>query len=188
VVNGGQFGIINVAQFVTGAQFGILNVAEDVAGAPIGFVSIVKHGQHHLALWGSDTADLNLGVKLGNQHVYSLFTVGTERLTEDRRLFAGFGLGVHIPKRQVFFNIEALTLGIKEAGTWPDDLHMLHKGRMGMGWRLAPRFSVVGGATVNVYTSRLNDGADFAERMWYHGKENSTWVRVWPGLFFGFQI
>ncbi len=186
--HGGQFGLINIARSVKGTQIGFLNIAHYVKGAPIGVVSFVKQGRHNLALWRSDTADFNFGIKLGNQHVYSILAGGRETLGETERRFFGLGLGVHIPRGNQFVNFDLLTSGIEEGGRDTEKLHMLHKARFGLGWQLAGRFALVGGATVNVFTSRLNDGSDFAEDTWHDSLHNGTWVKVWPGFFLGVQI
>ncbi len=186
--NGGQFGLINIAQNVRGVQIGLLNIAEDVSGAPIGLLSFVKHGRQNLALWGSDTADLNIGIKLGSRYVYSLIAGGPESLENSDRWFLGVGLGVHIPSGHKFVDVDLSTFGIGENGRDDEDLHQLSKARVSLGWQIAPHFALVGGMSLNVFTSNFNDGSDFAKGTWYDGKRDGTWVKVWPGFSLGIQL
>ena len=188
VANGSQIGLINVARSVKGAQIGLVNVAEDVVGAPIGLVSLVRHGRHNLAAWGSDTGRFNIGIKLGNRTVQSILMYGRENGEDDSRSFAGFGLSLHLDHEPYFSNIDVITMGIDEHGVDEEDVHLLHQGRIGFGWQAASRFAIIAGISVNVYTSRYSNGDEFTEGTWYDGYNNDTWVRVWPGYYLGIQI
>jgi hypothetical protein len=195
---GCQLGVINVARRVNGAQIGVINVAEEVRGAPIGLMSLVRRGRHNATVWGSDTAVSTLGFKIGNEHVYSIFAAGVETLDDqdtDERRFYGLGLGVHLPYRYLFADMDLVSYYIDEADDEPadsddedEDLHLLNKARLCCGWQIAPRLAVYGGATINAFTSQRNDGADLTTRTWYDRKEGDTWIKVWPGFFFGVQI
>jgi hypothetical protein len=191
---GTQIGVVNVGGSVTGAQIGVVNVAGQVSGAPVGVISLVQHGQQNVTAWTSDTGAAMLGVKLGNDRVYSILCGGTEEVGGDRH-YAGFGLGVNLPLRQsVFGTLELLSQYIYEDKD-PDldvpneDLHLLNQARVGLGWQIARRLALIGGPTVNVFTSGRNDGASLAGgHTWYAEQSGDTWVRVWPGFFFGIQI
>ena len=191
--DGAQIGVINVARRVHGAQVGVINVANEVCGAPVGVLSLVRRGRHQLAAGSSDISSLNVGIKLGNRHVYSILAVGGESLDDRDRRFGGCGLGVEMPYRRVFGQIEAVTYDIGEprrTGDHHDDgLHLLNRATFGLGWQAAPRFAVVGGLAVNVLTSKRNEGGDLIGRpLWYADRRGPTFLRIWPGFFVGLQI
>ncbi|MBN1425494.1 caspase family protein [Candidatus Fermentibacteria bacterium] len=186
--NGCQLGLVNVAGSVRGTQVGIINVANSVSGAPIGLINYVRDGRRNLTLWAGDVPDLGFGVKLGNQYAYSLLHAAGDWVEGRDRLLLGAGLGAHIPVRGHFATVEALSSVVLDDGRWPDRLHMLHTARIGMGLHLFRPVSLVGGATFNVYTSRLNDGRGFAKGTWYDGHPRNTWVKAWPGFYLGLQL
>ncbi len=192
---GAQIGVVNVARTVSGAQIGVLNVAQDVAGAPVGVLSLVQRGRHRPAVWHTDAGGPMVGVQLGNRSIYSIFAGGVESPGENERWLAGFGWGAHVPlSGSVFGTVEALSYYIFEDEREGDqrsdrDLHLLNKGRVGFGWRIAPRLALTAGATVNVFTSRRNDGGDLVGGdLWHDEKSDRTWVRVWPGYYVGIQF
>ncbi len=191
---GAQIGVVNVAGSVRGTQIGVVNAARRVDGAPVGIVNLIQHGRQNLAVWTADTGDAMLGVKLGNERAYSVLCCGTEQVG-GRRHYAGLGLGLHVPVRhRAFGTFDLLSQYIFEekdpAQEAPnEDLHMLHLARLGLGWQVSPRFAVVGGPTVNVYTSGRQDGADLVgSHTWHSERSGDTWVSVWPGFFLAIQI
>lgn len=191
--DGAQVGVVNVARRVQGAQIGVINVANEVSGAPVGVLSLVRRGRHQLAVGSSDVSPLNVGIKLGNEHVYSVLAVGGESTDDRDRRFGGCGLGVEMPFRRFFGQIEAVAYDIGEprrAGDHSDDgLHILNRATFGLGWQAAPRLAVVGGLAVNVFTSKRNEGGDLIGLpIWYADRQGPTFTRVWPGFFLGVQI
>ena len=98
-VDGAQIGVVNVARKVRGLQLGVVNVGESVSGASVGVLSIIGDGYHDLALWGSDHAAHQPGLKLGSQHVYTLLGGGIGRsdaTTTGPCYGLHAGLGVHV--------------------------------------------------------------------------------------------
>ncbi|MCU0611607.1 MAG: hypothetical protein MUE60_07450, partial [Candidatus Eisenbacteria bacterium] len=186
--NGCQLGLVNVARSVRGTQIGVLNVANTVSGAPLGLLSYVRDGRHNITVWTGGAPDLGVGVKLGNQYAYSLLHVGGDWTHGTDRLLLGAGLGAHIPLRGPFANIEALSSIVLDGGRWPDGLNALHTLRMGLGVNLVGPLALVGGATLNVYTSRLSDGEGFASGTWHDSRKGGTWVKAWPGFYLGLQL
>jgi hypothetical protein len=191
---GAQIGVVNVARKVRGAQVGLINVADEVSGAPVGMVSLVRRGRHQIAAWSSDTSPFNVGLELGNQHVYSILAAGAKSSeTKDRR-FAGCGLGLEIPFGRFFGQVEAVSYQIFEPTRALDrkdgDLHLLNKGTLGFGWQAAPRFALVGGMSVNVFTSQRGDGDRLVggRASWHTDRNGPTFVRVWPGFYLGARI
>jgi hypothetical protein len=189
-VTGSQVGLINIGGKVRGTQIGLVNLSEDV-DAPVGLISLVKNGQQHLELWGSDSAPLNLGFKLGSRHVYTLLTAGYQPEGETDRWMVGLGLGGHIPLGQRFYiDADVVSWHVNDDEAWTDELNMLNKLRVVGGYRLHDRFAVFAGATFNVLATRVDDGSDFGlitgRRL--TSESNETTVRIWPGFLAGLRI
>ena len=191
-VTGSQIGLINIGGRVRGTQIGLLNLAED-ADAPVGLLSLSKEGQHHVELWGSDTAPLNVGAKLGGRYVYTLLTAGYQPQggEETDRWMLGIGLGGHLPLSQRFYiDTDVVAWHVNNDESWTEELNMLAKLRVVGGYRIHDHFAVFAGATLNALVTRVDDGADFGL---FSGRRVSadsdeTTVRVWPGFVAGLRI
>ncbi|GHG86646.1 hypothetical protein [Comamonas sp. JC664] len=159
-VDGAQVGIVNIAGKVSGAQVGLLNVAGHSEGEAVGLLSFVGGGQANLAVWSSDVALANVGVKLGGRHVYSLFTVGySPSIDQDRRRYVmGAGLGGHIPAGRFFVDVDLVGSTLHEKNLFEDTHHVLGQLRLMAGWQVARHFAVFGGVSANTLVSW--DGRD----------------------------
>jgi hypothetical protein len=103
----------------------------------------------------------------------------------------GLGLGGHIPLSPRFFlETDAVAWHINDDEAWTDELNIVSKLRVIGGYRVARHFSVFAGATLNVLTTRVDDGADFGlvRGRRVTGDDAETTVRIWPGFVAGFQI
>lgn len=202
---GTQIGVLNIAGHVEGTQIGVLNVSGRMSGVPIGLINFVKDNPLHLQLWGSDTEALNLGIRIGSRHAYSLLMVGLHpdvdrwgsrsgRYGGDSgRGSFGFGIGGHIPLRnRLFLNVDALVRPVFYTDDWDDwwvhEHNLLHKLRVAVGWEQQKWFSVFGGISLNILASDRFDTSDFSS-VWnrVYRKEDVT-IRVWPGIFAGVQF
>jgi len=189
-VDGAQIGIVNVARRVRGAQIGIVNVAQD-SSAPVGLVSLVRDGQHHVGLWSSDSAPVNLGVKLGGRYVYGLVTAGYEQSDNKKRWLTGVGIGGHVPLGERFFlEPELLQSHVNEGLTWSDTKNELTTLRLIGGFRAQRHLSFFAGPTFNLLVTKVGHGEGFGL---IHGTRitsagSATTMRVWPGFAAGFQI
>ncbi len=193
-VDGAQVGIVNIAGKVSGAQVGLLNVAGESDGEAVGLLSFVGGGQANLAVWGSDVALANVGVKLGGRHVYSLFTVGySPSIDQDRRRYVmGAGLGGHIPAGRFFVDVDLVGSTLHEKNLFEDTHHVLGQLRLMAGWQVARHFAVFGGVSANTLVSwggrdewrELGIGPEWRQV----SDGGRTVVRTWPGLLAGVQI
>ncbi|MCE9668975.1 hypothetical protein LY474_14275 [Myxococcus stipitatus] len=195
-VKGAQVGIVNVAGSVEGAQVGIVNVSGRTDGEAVGLLSLIGNGQANLQLWSSDVALTNVGVKLGGQHLYTMFTLGfTPPIDGERRRYAvGAGLGGHIPAGRLFFDIDVMGSSLSANRLFDygdeDSKHILGQLRLMAGWQLARRLAVFGGVTANTLVTW--DGSDPWKELGIgpEWKETSgrTIIRTWPGVLAGIQI
>ena len=119
-LHGAQIGVVNVARHARGLQLGVVNVAED-STASLGVLNLIKHGEHHLELWGSETIPLALSAKLGGRRCYGILTAGMNPGTDRLRSAYGAGLGVHTPLGRAFVDVDAMSLSVHRG----DELHEL---------------------------------------------------------------
>ncbi len=188
---GAQIGVVNIAKEIHGTQIGVVNVADKVDGAPIGLLNFIRQGRHNLSVWGGSAPAATAGLKLGSDRFYSILAAGYdgESAADKGRRYYGLGIGTHIPSGRSFAEVEFLGFHIDEMHDRDDDkAHLLTQLRLGIGWQFAPRFAIIGGASVNTFISERDDGAAFAKGTWYDEKDGDTWVRMWPSVFFGIQI
>ena len=107
------------------------------------------------------------------------------------RWMVGLGLGGHIPLGNRFYlETDAVAWQINDDEGWTDALNILSKVRLLGGSKVARHFSVFAGATLNVLTTRVDDGADFGL---FRGRRVSdddaeTAVCIWPGFVAGLRI
>jgi hypothetical protein len=175
---------------VEGVQFGVVNYAED-ADAPIGILSIVKNGQHHLDIWGSDAVPVAMAARIGGRYVYNLFALGVNPVGDETKWMFGLGIGGHIPLmgETVFLDIDALGWHVNEGhDEWTTDLNVLSQLRVTAGYRFAERFAIFGGVTANVLTSRVSDGSDWRLGSVLSETHDDIRIEAWPGFLLGLRI
>lgn len=189
-VAGAQIGLVNVARRVKGAQIGLVNVAED-STVPVGVVNAIRHGQHHLDVWGSESTPLAVGLKLGGRHVYSVLAAGFEASDGKRRWMAGLGIGGHVPVgERTYLEPELLGWHVNEGQAWSTDLNTLASLRLIGGHRVHAALSVFVGPTLNLLVTEVGDGEGFGliRGTRLTSERSATSVRVWPGFVAGLRI
>jgi hypothetical protein len=75
-----QMGLVNIGGEGRGAQIGLVNISQNEGVVPIGLVNIVKGGIMHPAVYYDDMELINFSFMSGSRHIYSLFSVGTQRI------------------------------------------------------------------------------------------------------------
>jgi len=191
-VTGSQIGLINIGGRVRGAQIGLLNLAGE-ADAPVGLLSLVKDGQHHVELWGGDTAPLNVGAKLGGRYVYTILAAGYQPQAGEGtdRWMVGLGLGGHVPLPGRFYlDADIISWQVNNGEAWTDELNLLNQLRVVGGYRIHDHFALFAGATLNALVTRVDDGSDFGllSGRRVNADSDETAVRVWPGFVAGLRI
>ncbi len=143
-VEGAQIGVVNVARKVDGLQLGVVNVATEsnAKGAPIGLLSWAPDGRRSLEAWVAETIQGRLGLKLGSQRFYTLLAVGAS----NNYLAAGAGLGVHLPARGFYIDIDLTNYEVLDTEfDRPDGIDDMVEARIMAGVPLSIGFAVFGG-------------------------------------------
>lgn len=201
-IDGVQIGVVNVASGrVEGTQIGVVNYADDV-DAPIGLVSVVRRGIFHLDLRADEVAPVQLGSKLGGRILYGILTagIGGEGYDGERLYTLGAGLGVRLRVDRPALSTLDVELLQRSAlwGVSRRDVERLRQFqqiaslRLAAGWRLAPRFALFAGPSLNLSWAEREEGERgafgfFGRRaVLYDGAHRTT--RLWPGFFAGVEI
>ncbi|MBI5528906.1 MAG: caspase family protein [Deltaproteobacteria bacterium] len=199
---GAQIGLVNVGSDVEGLQLGLVNVAEEVDGVSFALLPIVKNGYRRATLWGGDVHMVNMGVKLGSRHVYTVLGAGLSPDVSPNRWSAQFGLGGHVPLASgLFLDIDVVGAALRYGSEW-DASSSVGSLRVMLGWEPAREaadrgkpwesfqgFGVYGGPTLNVFVSNRHDAHDFETTGLAHWTSNGgTTTRIWPGFVLGVQM
>ncbi len=185
-IRGAQVGLFNIAGRVKGIQLGLVNVAQE-ADAAVGLFNLVGNGYRAAELWTTDTAPLNLGVKLGARFTYGLLALG---IGTDSFQFGG-GFGFHRPLGNIDIDIDMTGATVLKTDFGLHDVGLLAKLRLAVGYEVAHKLSVFGGASmtnsfffddpvrpldkVTPISSRVLRRDDFS-------------VRISPGFFAGVRL
>lgn len=172
---GAQVGLVNIAGAGRGVQLGLVNIADDME-VPIGLVSIVKHGQFHINAWATEFSPVNIGIKAGSRTVYNVFMLGWRPGGDEPRLYAGLGIGGHIPLDRFFVDIDILNHGVYRDGQWYRDggSELLSSLRLTGGWQFNDFMAFTAGPTLNLSV--------------FEDDSRDEDVRIWPGFTVGLQL
>lgn len=173
--NGAQVGLVNITGKGQGLQLGLVNIAEEM-DFPIGLVSIVENGMFHANVWATEYAPVNVGIKFGSRIVYNVFSLGYGPRRDTNRLYAGIGIGGHIPFDRFFVDIDIFNQGVYREGRWFEEggSELLSSLRLTGGWQLADFLAVTAGPTLNL---SVTDAAGWGED-----------ISMWPGFTAGLQL
>jgi len=203
-----QVGLINVVKDGgKGAQIGLVNVARRFEGASIGLVPAVGHARAHLSFYTSDFSEINLGLRLGTRrfHIVGLAGLGfglsqaptsltgvdiAIRQPYFEHLELGGGIGLHgEASALVFADLELLGTFVYtgSSGSMRNNQHAQLRGNFGL--RLAPRFGIFVGASLNASIARdpLVILASNMPKASYIGR-NDVRITLWPGIYGGIEF
>lgn len=155
-------GVFNYGKNVRGTQIGLLNYADSLGGVPIGLISYVNHGYHRLELSADEIFYGNLAFRTGARQLYNILLVGIQpnQIANNNYLWT-FGYGIGTARkitRGIQLNIDATAQHVTKS-SFTNSLSLLNKIHAGFDFRLARKFWIYGGATLNGYLSdpSIND-------------------------------
>lgn len=157
-------GIVNEAKHVKGVQIGLVNRSEKLDGIAIGLVNLSESGSVHIVSWASSNEDYQVGVKFApNDYWYTTLTVGQQTNELGQKQLTSFEshLGFHIPLVAKFYTEIDLGTGNTIPSKFMDwesnDSQQILEARLGLGIRITPRLSIVGG----ISNKRVYSDQDF---------------------------
>lgn len=172
----------------------------------------VDHGFFHLDAWTSDTAELNLGLRLGGAGGY-FFAAGGVDLThpagevDGARYQVGAGFGVRIPIERVFIDLDLAGYALLDSDGSPLEA-ALGTTRLAVGYRFAHYFAAYASANFFFDTSLERFAEDkipaaYRDQLPDTSVENPSYIdtrypvqfegaplrmTISPGFYVGFQI
>lgn len=154
-------GILNRAGQVDGTQLGFINVARSISGVPIGFFSYVREGYHKIELATDENLLTTLSFRTGVDAFHNIFIAGTQFSGSNRLWTFGYGLGSAIRLSDHWYlNADLTSQQVQLAHTGNVDFNQLTKAYFGVEWRIAKKFSIAAGPTLNWLSSDIN-GTDY---------------------------
>jgi hypothetical protein len=188
-MDGAQIGgVVNVCGTCRGAQVGLVNIAtKSFRGAQIGLVNYAADGRIAFTYWGSETALVNLGMKLGSKHMYGLIGYALNPLGISwSGYFYGFGGNAELV-RALWIEIDALAFEMHPIDNWKEnDMDMLVKLRGVVGWRCLDQMSIFGGIALNNLISGKRDHVGFDWSM-SSADDGDLYYRISLGFLLGVQ-
>jgi hypothetical protein len=181
----------NYGNKVYGTQIGFLNYADSLTGVPIGFLSVVKHGYHKLELSADEVFYSNVAFRSGVRAFYNIISASYNPKTQiGTNAMWSFGYGVGTARkifRWLDLNVDLTSQHVSKGG-FTSELSSLNKLQAGFDFRLAKRFSLYVGGTLNAYLTRPSYTdyptmfSDFKPHVFYedtyHGDVN---MKMWWG-------
>jgi hypothetical protein len=146
--------VFNYGYKLKGTQIGLFNYADSLGGVPVGLVSYVKHGYHKLEVSADEVFYTNVAFRTGVQKFYNIILAGIKpenSITSDNVWTFGYGVGT-APRitRWLDLNLDATSQHVSK-GSFTNELSLLNKVHVGLDFRLAKKFSLYGGITLNGY-------------------------------------
>jgi hypothetical protein len=192
VHEGAQIGLINIARKTTGAQVGLVNItATDLKGAQVGLVNFAGNGRLSAGMWVSDTALVNIGLKMGGKYTYGItgFSARVRGNTNWTTPFAG--LGGHFDFHPFWFEMDGVCHWLLENsfGTQSPLVDLLVKTRFVVGARLGNQFSFFAGPVVNYLVSEVRDDIALSKNLsFYKYSEGNINHQISLGFMAGLQF
>jgi len=197
-VAGVQFGLINVGGNVSGAQIGLINIARR-ADVSIGLIPITKEGGVRFEVWTSDTALINLGLRLPARFTYVFVSGGlhpiahsgaSESQSRGRGWEFGGGFGGHIPIGSGFIDIDLGAYGVVSGLQSPHVLAPMARARLLGGMQIAKRCAFFLGPTFNILFDDPHRPIDRPGYGWVTRSRQDADVRArsWPGFAAGLRF
>ncbi|MEM6997162.1 MAG: hypothetical protein AAF721_42045, partial [Myxococcota bacterium] len=207
---GVQFGMLNLGGTVRGVQFGLINYAEE-ADASFALLPITKKGGVRPDVWSSDTALLNVGIRLPANYTYAFLAAGLHPIGhrgrpndvvltpvgeepaagQGRAMQIGAGFGGHLPVReQGFIDADVAVYGVTSGLDLTPPFANLVKLRLMGGWQAAKRLALYGGPTLNVMVDDASRPVARPGYGWVAHTEvaDGYRIRIWPGFAAGLRF
>ena len=193
---GVQAGVINYAGRMRGVQFGVINiVGEDNGAIPIGLINVVRGGYYALELTTSEVLHTNLSYKMGVEHFYTIFKLGSSWHENESVYSIGLGFGTMLSlaeKHKLSMDLSINQIVYNEE--WDVDDNYLSKFDLTYRYKLREHVSLLAGPSLNWYASEsgMDDGANtlnipsHAHNFSCDGYQNWMWVGFNAGIAYRF--
>lgn len=192
-VRGTQVGLFNLAGDVKGPQIGLINIStKKNSGATVGLINYAGDGVLAPAVWTGDDSAMNVGLKIGSRHLFTVLGAGVHPVPGNRRHSIFWGLGTKFDfTRRVFFEADLVWNRLYPDYDWRtrDQDHIVSL-RLTPGVRVVRGISIFAGPTVNLLLSEVRDRASGFPSLWHVtvGDSGRYHLRQSIGLTLGIQF
>ncbi|MFN5170348.1 MAG: STN and carboxypeptidase regulatory-like domain-containing protein [Cyclobacteriaceae bacterium] len=165
-ISGSQISaFFNYGHTVRGTQIALFNYADTLGGVPFGLLSFVNKGYHKLELSADEVFYTNVAFRSGVRSFHNILHAGIRpesAFGEPTVWTFGYGIGTATRlARWLDLNVD-LTAQHLNKGGFTNALSLLSKLHLGFDFRLARKFSIYAGGTVNAYLTD-NSFTDYPE-------------------------
>lgn len=160
-VDGAQIsGIVNMAKSVKGFQLSLINIADTVDGVSIGFINFIAKGYRKLEISANESVYLNAAFKTGTSRFYNIFSAGF-RPGDTSVWTYGYGVGTELNKSgKLPVNIDLSSHNLQRISGWQDQMNLLNRLDVTMGWKLSENATVFAGPSLNVYVFHYSNPSE----------------------------
>lgn len=181
-------GFVNYAKKLKGVQLSVINIADTVEnGVTIGLFNFVKKGKHQFALEHNDFMDAHVSFRMGTDAFYSVLSSGM-KLNSSNLWSYGFGFGTQYKiKNKLYGNVELSSHSVNKYERGFDNLNIMNRLDLNIGYKLAKHLSLNAGPVLNIYVTDIYDsvtgtyGDDFGQSPFYNETTNGVNVSMWIG-------
>lgn len=182
-------GFVNVTKKLKGVQIGILNIADTVvSGVPIGLLSFVRSGLHQFGLEHNEFMPYHAVFRSGIHKFYSVISAGIDP-SKNNLWSYGLGFGTQFEvKKKWYGNVElvAHTLINPERDSFEDDLNLLNRLNLNVGYQIGKHLSLNAGPTLNLYLTKVYDPisdtyGDLDQFGFYKSTSDDLHISAWVG-------
>lgn len=182
-----QTGVINATRFGQGIQLGVINYGREFEGVPVGLISYYEDGRSEVDLWTSDGGFTNIGLKLGTDKIYNMFSVGYNPALDNDVWQLGWSIGRLHDYKTHFLYTDFSYVKINE-GNWTSDLNSIIKYRLLFGKEIGSEIKLYGGPTFNMLISKKESSDQYTwYRLFDFGAKNRDYV-FWIGYSVGLEL
>lgn len=188
-MRGIQIGLTNYAGVMNGVQVGLINIAREHNGVPIGLINAIGNGMLTLSLWSSDVSTVNIGLKMGSRHFYTLLGYGAYLADGEEQRWDALmvGLGAHFDFNPFWLEIELVSHFRHQKFHWSSsEYSILHQLRPMVGWRFVKEMSLFAGPAVGALLSETTDPVGFIPPLWTRRVDDLN-LKLAVGFLVGMQ-
>ncbi len=191
-LHGAQIGLVNYGTKVDGAQVGLVNVAGENNGATVGLVNVVGNGMFAPTVWASNNSLIDVGVKAGTRHVYSILGYGNHPVGSESERRDSFiaGVGGHVDLRPIWLELDLTTHFVRRTTVQRDATKMdfISKLRLSLGWRFVETMSIFVGPSLDFQLTEGDQPDGILVEFWSGTPQQGTNMELGLGFFGGLQF
>jgi hypothetical protein len=196
VMEGLQFGTLNISQESMGLQVGVINIAKEFEGVPIGLISLYGNGRKNFDIRYSDAGFTEVGINLGTYRVYNMLVLGYNTSLDRNVYRVGLAVGLEKNIEDSFENITSSTLFVNQEFAmnhhfeedWSRTKNRIYSYKFMVGNRFGNGLSLYGGPSLNMQVTRVDGTNDYTWYSFWSPERKGRQYRFWVGFTVGLRL